>query len=216
VFNAVLDALWLHTTQYTDEGINPATGRTGSVYIESTSYSGLSSTAMFHIADIARAAFGEIPAAIMYMADKVVAMSDWLLWTMATDAYSVPFGDSHKSQGWGLSFVVVIFCVCFLASFTPPLHIHTHAHTLHVLTGNDPDVLKAMMAKGELFYPTNSSSTHRERGAAMEQWLTETRACEIRQWFASVRPFLLLVFWTVVCIRETFSSSSVLDNGLHP
>jgi hypothetical protein len=99
---------------------------------------------------------------------------------------------------------------------SPPPYTYTHTHTLHVLTGNDPDVLKAMMAKGELFYPTNSSSTHRERGAAMEQWLTETRACEIRQWFASVRPFLLLVFWTVVCIRETFSSSSVLDNGLHP
>ena len=101
IFNAVLDLLWLHTSHYTNEGINPETGRLESIYVESTSYSGLSTSALFNIAALSRAAFGEIPAAITFLADRIVAVSDWQLWTMATDGFVVPFGDSHKSQGWG-------------------------------------------------------------------------------------------------------------------
>ena len=82
VFNAVLDALWLHTTHYTDEGVNPTTGRLESVYVEGTSYSGLSTAAIFQIAALCRAAFGQIPAAIDFLADRIVAVTDWQLWTM--------------------------------------------------------------------------------------------------------------------------------------
>ena len=70
---------------------------------------------------------------------------------MATDGYAVPFGDSHRTQGWG----------------------------------SKPDVLRAMVSKGELFYPVNDGKSVMGRSAEMEAWLLEHRACEVRSWFAS-------------------------------
>ena len=108
VLRAVYDVLWLHRPMYTEEALSSDDGFIStlgapSVYVEGVSqYSYMSASSMLHIASLVRASFGDVPPAILQSCDRLTGLPQWQLWNLATDARTVPFGDSWDSQGLSL------------------------------------------------------------------------------------------------------------------
>jgi len=84
------DILWLHRNMFTSDG----------VYVEGVAmYSFMSITGLIGISAMQRASFGFAPNAVD--ANSLAGLVEYHLASMSTDAYTVPFGDSHKKRGWG-------------------------------------------------------------------------------------------------------------------
>ena len=90
VMAMINDILWLHRNMFTSDG----------VYVEGVAmYSFMSITGLVGISAMQRASFGFVPNAVD--ADALAKLVEYHLASMSTDAYTVPFGDSHKKRGWG-------------------------------------------------------------------------------------------------------------------
>lgn len=90
VLAMINDILWLHRNMFTSDG----------VYVEGVAmYSFMSITGLIGISAMQRASFGFAPNAVD--ANSLAGLVEYHLASMSTDAYTVPFGDSHKKRGWG-------------------------------------------------------------------------------------------------------------------
>jgi len=111
VLRAVYDVLWLHCSQYIEETYihapsfyTPMTAPSieASVYAEGVAvYSYMSTQSLLKIAALTRGSFGGVPPAIESIAELIEKVPAWSIRTQASDAMLVPFGDSHRSRGFG-------------------------------------------------------------------------------------------------------------------
>jgi hypothetical protein len=116
VLQAVYDVLWLHCSQYIQETYihapslhtpMSAPSIEASVYAEGVAvYSYMSTQSLLKIASLTRRSFGEVPPAIESIVKRVEKVPAWSIRTLASDAMLVPFGDSHRSRGFGSSAIL--------------------------------------------------------------------------------------------------------------
>ena len=184
VLQIIYDVMWLHGPMYASEtGVNidrhgNLASSKASVYVEGVSqYSFMSTGSTLNMAALLRASFGQAPPALKALAVEIERVYSWQLATVGSDAYLVPFGDSHRARGFGAPDVLN-------AMLAREIMFNVSSTTAAAAVGGT-NVGGVGPVGLNYVAGSNSREAFQARSRAMEDRLTLESACEVKKWFAS-------------------------------